>query len=158
MSDSRGFKMAYVLDGDNIRHGLCKDLSFSEVDRKENIRRISEVAKLFAQSNVLCITAFISPFRISREQAKAIIGEDQFLEVYISADLEVCEDRDTKGLYKKARKGEVQDFTGISSPYEPPFHPDIVLDSGSLSVDKCVEDAMVLLKKRGFILSRRNKE
>jgi len=120
-------KLSYILDGDNIRLGLNKDLGFSETDRKENIRRISEVAKLMVDSGILVITAFISPFAADRESAKQIIGNENFIEVFIDTPLEVCEQRDPKGLYKKARIGEIKQFTGISSPYEFPVNPDLTI-------------------------------
>jgi adenylyl-sulfate kinase len=120
-------KLSYILDGDNIRLGLNKDLGFSESDRKENIRRISEVAKLMVDSGILVITAFISPFAADRELAKQIIGNENFIEVFIDTPLEVCEQRDPKGLYKKARIGEIKQFTGISSPYEFPVNPDLTI-------------------------------
>ena len=129
-------KLAYILDGDNIRMGLCKDLGFSDDDRKENIRRIGEVAKLIADTGVIVITAFISPFIEERNNAKNIIGED-FIEVFVDASLEICESRDPKGFYKKARNGEIPKFTGISSPYEKPLNPDIYINSGDMSVVEC---------------------
>ena len=115
----------YVLDGDNVRHGLCKDLGFSDLDREENIRRISEVSKLFLDAGVIVLTAFVSPFRLDREKARSLVKSGDFIEIYCSADLQTCEERDTKGLYAKARKGEIKDFTGISSPYEEPEFPEI---------------------------------
>jgi adenylyl-sulfate kinase len=120
-------KLSYILDGDNIRLGLNKDLGFSETDRKENIRRISEVAKLMVDSGILVITAFISPFAADRKLAKQIIGNENFIEVFIDTPLEICEKRDPKGLYKKARLGEIREFTGISSPYEFPINPDLTI-------------------------------
>lgn len=132
----------YVLDGDNVRMGLNKNLGFSEEDRKENIRRISEVAKLFSDSGTLVITAFISPFIEDRQKAREIIGED-FIEVYVKTDIDVCEERDPKGLYKKARAGEIKNFTGIDSPYEAPENPEIILETQKLSVDEC---SMILYK------------
>jgi adenylylsulfate kinase len=129
-------KLAYILDGDNIRMGLCKDLSFSDDDRKENIRRIGEVAKLIADTGVIVITAFISPFIEERNNAKEIIGND-FIEVFVDASLEICEDRDPKGFYKKARSGEIPKFTGISSPYEKPINPDIYINTGDMSAVDC---------------------
>tara|TARA_R110001606_G_C15225524_1_gene634531 strand:- start:293 stop:892 length:600 start_codon:yes stop_codon:yes gene_type:complete len=120
-------KLAYILDGDNIRMGLNKDLGFSDNDRKENIRRIAEVAKLLSDSGVIVITAFISPFREEREKAKEIVGIDNFIEVYIRTSLETCERRDPKGLYKKAREGKIPMFTGIDSPYEEPIDYDIMV-------------------------------
>ncbi len=129
-------KLAYILDGDNIRMGLCKDLGFSDDDRKENIRRIGEVAKLIADTGVIVITAFISPFIEERNNAKEIIGND-FIEVFVDASLEICEDRDPKGFYKKARSGEIPKFTGISSPYEKPINPDIYINTGDMSAVDC---------------------
>ena len=131
-------KHAYVLDGDNMRHGLCSDLAFSPADRKENIRRIGEVAKLFADAGFICITAFISPYRSDRELARRIAPEGRFIEVYLNAPLEVCEQRDPKGLYAKARAGTIKDFTGISAPYEPPRSPEVELRTDRMSVGECV--------------------
>jgi len=130
-------KLAYVLDGDNVRMGLNKDLGFSDDDRKENIRRIAEVAKLLSDAGVIVITAFISPFREERAKAKEIIGKDNFLEVYVDAPLRVCEDRDPKGLYKKARSGEIPMFTGIDSPYEEPLSPDFLVNTENDTIDGC---------------------
>ena len=127
-------QQVYVLDGDNVRQGLNRDLGFSPVERSENIRRIAEVARLFADSGTLVVTAFISPYREDRDIARDIIA-DGFREVYVEADLAICEERDPKGLYKRARAGEIADFTGISAPYEEPVSPDLRLDTGSLSVD-----------------------
>lgn len=123
----------YVLDGDNVRHGLNSNLGFSAEDRSENIRRVAEVAKLMNDAGLIVITAFISPFRDDRANARAIIGEGLFQEVYVSADLAACEARDPKGLYKKARAGQVPDFTGISSPYEAPENPALVIDTSELN-------------------------
>ncbi|NKB23674.1 MAG: adenylyl-sulfate kinase [Kiritimatiellae bacterium] len=138
-------RLAYVLDGDNMRHGLNKDLGFTEKDRNENIRRIIEVSNLFADCGVICISAFISPFRAIREQAKQIIGPDRFFEIYLSTSLKICEQRDPKGLYKRARRGDIQSFTGIDSPYESPDHPDLRMDTETLSVDECVEPILSML-------------
>jgi adenylyl-sulfate kinase len=129
----------FVLDGDNLRHGLCKDLGFSAQDRAENIRRVAEVAKLFNLAGIIAITAFISPYRSDRELAKQVIGEDRLVEIYLNTSLADCEQRDTKGLYAKARAGLISDFTGISAPYEPPTSPDLVLDTSKLSVADCLE-------------------
>lgn len=129
-------KLAYILDGDNIRMGLNKDLGFSDNDRKENIRRIAEVAKLLSDAGVIVITAFISPFREERDNAKTIIGEDEFIEVYIDAPLDVCESRDPKGLYKKARAGQIPMFTGIDSPYEKPLEPNLEVRSDKMGVEE----------------------
>ncbi len=132
-------RMAYILDGDNIRHGLSADLGFSEDNRAENIRRIGEVAALFADAGVVAIAAFISPFEAGRRKAKAAVGEERFVEVFVDAPLDVCETRDPKGLYKKARKGEIGDFTGIDSPYEKPSNPDLVIDTSTATVKEAVE-------------------
>ncbi|WP_033828896.1 adenylyl-sulfate kinase [Bacillus andreraoultii] len=134
----RGIK-SYVLDGDNIRHGLNKDLGFSEIDRKENIRRIGEVAKLFVDSGTIVSTAFISPFRGDRLQVRNLFNKDEFIEVYVHCPLSICEDRDPKGLYRKARNGEITDFTGITSPYEAPLHPEIMIDSSEVTIDESVQ-------------------
>ena len=143
----------YILDGDNIRHGLCKDLGFSDKDREENIRRIGEVANLFMNAGIITITAFVSPFQIDREKLRNIIGDD-FIEVYCSANLDVCEKRDTKGLYKKARLGAIKDFTGISSPYEAPLKPEIIVDTGSLNLDEAVEKILTFLIDKNFITQK----
>jgi bifunctional enzyme CysN/CysC len=132
----RGFQV-YVLDGDNVRSGLASDLGFSHEDRTENIRRVGEVAALFAHAGVICISAFISPYREDRAIARRAAG-DKFFEVYVAADLATCEQRDPKGLYKKARTGEIQEFTGISAPYEAPLDPEIVVDTSSQPVASCV--------------------
>ena len=132
-------KLAYILDGDNVRMGLNKDLDFSDDDRKENIRRIAEVAKLLSDAGVIVITAFISPFREERENAKEIIGKNNFTEVYVEASLMVCEDRDPKGFYKKARSGEIPMFTGINSPYEEPLNADLIISTENNSVEVCAE-------------------
>ena len=141
----------YVLDGDNIRHGLCKDLGFSDKDREENIRRIGEVANLFMNAGIITITAFVSPFISDRNKVRKIIGSKDFIEVYCSADIDVCESRDTKGLYKKARLGEIQEFTGISSPYEAPANPEIVVDTGSLDLNESVERVINYLKDENLL-------
>ena len=120
----------FVLDGDNVRHGLCADLTFTDEDRKENIRRVSHLSKLFVEAGVIVLTAFISPFRIDRENARKIVSPD-FHEIYCDCPLEVCEMRDVKGLYKRARAGEIKHFTGIDSPYEPPEHPELVTHTDS---------------------------
>ncbi len=128
-----------VLDGDNIRHGLCHDLGFSDADRSENIRRVAEVAKLMNDAGLIVITAFISPFIVDREMAARIVGYERFREVHIAASLDVCEQRDPKGFYQRARRGEIREFTGISAPYEPPEAPALALDTGDLGVDDCIE-------------------
>lgn len=128
-----------VLDGDNIRHGLCRDLGFSDVDRSENIRRVAEISRLMNDAGLIVITAFISPFIVDRRMAAQIIGEERFREVHVAASLDVCEQRDPKGFYHRARCGEIQEFTGISSPYEAPPAPTLMLDSGKLTVEECTE-------------------
>jgi adenylylsulfate kinase len=140
----------YVLDGDNIRHGLNKNLGFSPEDRGENIRRVAEVANLFVQAGVIALTAFISPYRADRDNARKIAGGD-FVEVYVKCDIDVCEARDTKGLYKKARAGEVKEFTGISAPYEEPLHPELVLDTAKETLAESAAKVIEVLKARGVI-------
>jgi len=137
-----------VLDGDNIRHGLNKDLGFSDEDRKENIRRIGEVAKLFVQQGTIVITAFISPFREDREQVRQLVEAGEFNEIYIKCDLDICEQRDPKGLYKKARNGEIPFFTGIDSPYEEPEAPELVLDSGQHDREECKNQLIEFVKQK----------
>ncbi|MBD9678461.1 adenylyl-sulfate kinase [Pseudomonas sp. PDM18] len=137
---------AVVLDGDNVRHGLCKDLGFSHEDRTENIRRVAEVANLMNDAGLIVITSFISPFRQDREQARQIIGEERFREIHLSTDLSVCEERDPKGLYKKARAGKLPDFTGIGSPYEEPLQPFESIDTDRLSLEESVARLMKLLQ------------
>lgn len=132
-------KLAYRLDGDNVRRGLNADLGFDDADRDENIRRIAEVAALFKDAGIITLVSFISPFRKMRKFAREKAGSDRFVEVYVKASLKTCSERDPKGLYKKAKKGEVSDFTGISSPYEPPDQPEITLDTDLLSVEQCVK-------------------
>ncbi len=138
-------RAAYVLDGDNVRHGLNRDLGFSPQDRAENIRRIAEVARLLNDAGLIVITAFISPYREDREMARSIIGEGDFLEVHVSTPIQVCEMRDPKGLYKLARSGELPAFTGVSAPYEPPAEPLCSIDTANCSVDECVDLLMGLL-------------
>jgi len=142
--------MTFVLDGDNVRHGLNKDLGFSPEDREENIRRIGEVAKLFADAGLIAMTAFISPYRADRDKARAIAG-DRFIEVYVKADVSVCEERDPKGLYKKARAGVIPEFTGISAPYEEPLNAELVLDTGSESLAECTARVLNYLIERGIL-------
>jgi adenylylsulfate kinase len=141
----------FVLDGDNIRHGLCADLGFSAEDRAENIRRIAEAAKLMVEAGQIALTAFISPFRQDRERARSLFPHGDFLEIFCDAPLEVCEKRDVKGLYRRARAGEVKEFTGISSPYEPPLNPELAVDTHNLTLDECVEQVLTLLHKRGIV-------
>ncbi len=144
----------FVFDGDNVRHGLCANLGFSEADRHENIRRIGEMAKLFIEAGVIAMTAFISPFRADRDGVRALVSENDFIEIYCNSPLAVCEERDVKGLYKKARAGEIKNYTGISSPYEPPEHPDLVLDTANASVETNVEKVLRFLEER-HIFSRK---
>ncbi len=141
----------YVLDGDNIRHGLCTDLGFADADREENIRRIGEVAKLFLDAGVVVLTAFVSPFKADRDKVRALVSEGDFIEIFCDAGLEVCEQRDTKGLYAKARAGEIKHFTGISSPYEAPDHCELRVQTGAASLDDCVAQVLALLQKLGII-------
>jgi adenylylsulfate kinase len=141
----------YVLDGDNIRHGLNKNLGFSPEDRTENIRRIGEVARLFIDAGVIAMTAFISPYRDDRDKAREIAGDGNFVEIYVKADLEVCESRDPKGLYKKARAGQIAEFTGISAPYEEPTNAEIVVDTGKASLEECAETVLSYLRETGTI-------
>lgn len=141
----------YVLDGDNIRHGLNKDLGFSPEDRTENIRRIGCVAQLFADSAAIVLTAFISPYRADRDAARALLEPGRFLEVFVDTDLDTCEQRDPKGLYKKARQGLIPEFTGISAPYEPPLNPEFVLRTKGRSVDESADEVIAMLEERGFL-------
>lgn len=136
-----------VLDGDNVRTGICNNLSFSLEDRIENIRRISEVSKLFCNSGIICLNSFVSPTRDIRQSAKSIIGKDSFIEVFVNTPLDVCEARDVKGLYKKARAGEIKGFTGIDSPYEYPLNPDIELRTENKSIEECVDECYQYLLK-----------
>ena len=144
-------KLAYVLDGDNIRHGLNSDLGFSPEDRKENIRRIGEVAKLFADAGIITITSFISPYREDRERARKLLKEGEFIEVYLKCPLEVLIERDPKGLYKKALAGEIKEFTGISAPYEEPLNPEIILETDKETVEESTEKIISYLKEHGII-------
>ncbi|MCM3730329.1 adenylyl-sulfate kinase [Fictibacillus nanhaiensis] len=141
----------YVLDGDNIRNGLNRDLSFSDEDRTENIRRISEVSKLFVDNGTVVLTAFISPFLQDREKAKEIVSEEEFIEIFVSCPIEECEKRDPKGLYSKARKGEIPDFTGIDSPYEEPVSPALTIHTNDQSISECVDVILTYLQSRNLI-------
>ncbi|MFZ5562225.1 MAG: adenylyl-sulfate kinase [Pseudomonadota bacterium] len=152
--EQRLFEMGcntFVFDGDNVRHGLCRDLGFSESDRTENIRRIGELAKLANAAGVIAITAFISPFRKDRDMVRASMPAGDFIEVYISCPLAACEERDVKGLYKKARAGEIRDFTGISSPYEPPEQPEVIIDTSRQTIEESVETLIGYCRARGII-------
>ena len=146
--------LAYVLDGDNVRHGLNADLGFGEKDRTENIRRIAEVAKLIADAGVVVLTAFISPFRVDRARARAVALEGTFFEVHVATPLEECERRDPKGLYKKARAGEIADFTGLTSPYEAPESPELVIGADGASPEACAAQLIELLEQRGLVGAR----
>lgn len=143
--------LAYILDGDNIRHGLNKNLGFSPEDRTENIRRIGEVAKLFTDANMIAITAFISPYRQDRDNVRKLLKDGEFVEVYVKCPLEVCEQRDTKGLYKKARAGEVKEFTGISAPYEEPLNPELTIDTSMMTVDESTRAVLNFLEGKGYV-------
>jgi len=142
---------AFVLDGDNVRHGLNKDLGFDEAGRKENIRRIGEVSKLFVENGQIVLTAFISPYREDRQVVRALVEEGEFIEVYVRCSVETCEQRDPKGLYKKARNAEIQNFTGISAPYEEPENPEIILDTELNSIEVCVDQLTDILTSKGYI-------
>ncbi len=144
-------KNSYVLDGDNIRHGLNSNLGFSPDDRKENIRRIGEVAKLFCEANVITLTAFISPYQADRDLARKLVPAGQFFEVFCDAPIEKCEERDPKGLYKKAKAGEIKEFTGISAPYEAPVKPELVLKTGTETLEESTRRVLSLLAETGII-------
>ena len=141
----------YVLDGDNVRHGLCKDLGFSDADREENIRRIGEIAKLFLDAGVIVLTAFVSPFRADRDKARDLVEAGDFFEIFCAADLDVCESRDPKGLYAKARSGAIKEFTGISSPYEAPNTPELKIDTGAQDLAESVNVVIKALQDKGVI-------
>ncbi|MFA6162618.1 MAG: adenylyl-sulfate kinase [Methylobacter sp.] len=141
----------FVLDGDNVRHGLCSDLGFSDKDRKENIRRISETAKLMLEAGVITLTAFISPFKAERAMARSLMPHGDFIEIHCFCPLTVCEQRDVKGLYKKAREGEIKDFTGISSPYEEPEKPDLKIDTSRLTLEESIQMVISLLRSRNIL-------
>jgi len=143
-------KHSYVLDGDNIRMGLNKNLKFSAEDRAENIRRIGEVAKLFASAGHFTLTAFISPYKADRDKVRELLGPGEFIEIYVNASLETCEKRDPKGLYKKARAGELKGFTGIDDPYEAPEKPELVLDADKKSIDELANEVMAYLDSKGY--------
>jgi adenylylsulfate kinase len=142
----------FVIDGDNVRHGLCGDLGFSAADRTENIRRVGEVAKLFIEAGVITLTAFISPFRADRDRIRQMVGTGEFFEIYCKADLSVCEQRDVKGLYQKARAGQIAEFTGISSPYEAPESPELLVETGARPLEVCADEVIDALIQRGIIL------
>ena len=142
---------AFVLDGDNLRFGLNKDLGFSAEDRQENIRRVGEVSKLFADANVILLAAFISPYQKDRDAIRALVPSGRFVEVHVSTSIEVCADRDPKGLYAKAQRGEISNFTGISAPYEAPVNPELLLDTGTLSLDDSVAETVRCLSSLGIV-------
>lgn len=144
-------QVTYVLDGDNIRQGLNKDLGFSPEDRDENIRRISEVASLFADAGIITLTAFISPYQQLRDFCRNLLSKDRFFEIYCKASLETCEQRDPKGLYKKARAGVIKQFTGIDAPYEEPIHPELILDTDRYTVEECADQVINSLQKKNII-------
>ena len=141
----------FVLDGDNVRHGLCSDLAFLEADRQENIRRIGEMSKLFVEAGIIVLTAFISPFNADRQRARKLMQDGNFIEIYCHCPLDVCEERDVKGLYKKARQGLIKEFTGISSPYEAPASPELAIDTHRLSLESSVAQVIALLRLRGVL-------
>lgn len=143
----------FVLDGDNVRHGLCGDLGFSDQNRMENIRRVGEVAKLFMEAGVIVLTAFISPFRADRERVRGMVEQDDFIEIYCDSPIDICESRDTKGLYKKARAGQILEFTGITSPYEKPVMPEVVVRTGHVSLNDCVDKVLTCLQSKGIVMS-----
>lgn len=140
------------MDGDNIRQGLCRDLGFSNEDRTENIRRVGEVARLFIEAGVIVLAAFISPLRAQRELARALVGQQDFVEIYCKCGLDICERRDVKGFYKRARLGEIRNYTGIESAYEEPLSPDLELDTGQLSIETCVDEIFRLFWARGIAM------
>ncbi|WP_093327005.1 adenylyl-sulfate kinase [Thalassotalea agarivorans] len=142
---------SYLLDGDNVRHGLNGDLGFTDTDRIENIRRLSEVAKLFTDAGLIVSTAFISPFASDRQQAREKLPEGEFIEVFIDTPIEICEQRDPKGLYKKARAGEIKNFTGIDSSYDVPVSPEIHVETAKLSIEECAMQIVSYLEKNGFL-------
>jgi len=144
-------RLAYVLDGDNIRHGLNSNLGFCAEDREENIRRIGEVGRLFADAGVLTLSSFVSPYRADRDKVRALLGAGEFLEVFVNTPLEVCEQRDPKGLYKKARAGEIANFTGISDPYEPPEHAELEIRTTEYTVEQTAGQVLDLLEQHGKI-------
>lgn len=149
----RGYH-TFLLDGDNVRHGLCKDLGFSDDDREENIRRVGEVCKLFADAGLIVMSAFISPFTSDRRMVRKLFPAGEFIEVFMDTPLATCEERDPKGLYQKARSGQIKHFTGIDSPYEIPSHPELRLDTSTMSVEACVDRLIAYLLEREMIIRR----
>lgn len=149
--EAKLFDLGYrtiVLDGDNVRHGLCSDLGFSNKDRSENIRRIGELAKLFIEAGVITLTAFIAPIQTDRQKARNQVGKEDFIEIYCKCSLETCEKRDVKGLYKKTREGKDEQFTGISSPYEPPSNPELIVDTEQRTIERCGQDILEYIFER----------
>jgi adenylylsulfate kinase len=144
-------KHTYLLDGDNVRHGLCGDLTFSDRDRVENIRRIGEVSKLFVDAGLIVLTAFISPFKSERDYCRRLLDAGEFVEIFVDTPIEECEKRDPKGLYQKARQGDIKDFTGIDSPYEAPENPEIVLDFTGQTAEQSAEQLFDILKQKGIV-------
>lgn len=149
----RGYH-TFLLDGDNVRHGLCSDLGFSDEDREENIRRVGEVCKLFADAGLIVMSAFISPFTSDRRMVRKLFPAGEFIEVFMDTPLATCEERDPKGLYQKARSGQIKHFTGIDSPYEIPSHPELRLDTSTMSVEECVDTLIAYLLEREMIIRR----
>lgn len=145
----------YTFDGDNIRHGLCSDLGFSEKDREENLRRIAEVAKLFVDAGIVVLAAFVSPLKKHREKVRQIIGERDFIEIYCRCPVEICEKRDPKGMYKKARAGEIKEYTGVSAPYEEPENPDLIIDTHLLTLEESIEKVFKFVEEK-VMLSKGN--
>jgi adenylylsulfate kinase len=145
----------FVIDGDNVRHGLCEDLGFSVADRHENIRRVGQLGKLLIEAGAITLTAFISPFQSDRNRVRALVNKDEFIEIFCNASLEVCEQRDVKGLYAKASRGEITDFTRISSPYEPPLHPDLVINSAIETLEHSVDRVIDYLSINGIVSLQR---
>jgi adenylylsulfate kinase len=141
----------YVLDGDNVRTGLNKDLGFSAEDREENIRRIGQVAKLFVDAGLVALTAFISPYKKDRAAVRSLVGSDEFVEIYVKCPLEICEQRDVKGLYEKARRGVVKQFTGIDDPYEEPENPEIILETDKVNLEQCVDEILNFLEAKRLV-------
>lgn len=144
-------KHTYLLDGDNVRHGLNKDLGFNNCDREENIRRIGEISKLFVDAGLIVITAFISPFRRDREQVRSLVQDNEFIEIFVDTPIEICEQRDSKGFYKKARNGEISNFTGINAPYETPINPEILLQANKIGIQECVNIIIKYLNEKNCI-------
>jgi adenylylsulfate kinase len=144
-------RLSYVLDGDNVRHGLNRNLGFSPEDRTENIRRIGEVARLFTDAGIIVFSSFISPYRNDRDEVRKLMGAGDFIEVYVAASLETCEKRDVKGLYQKARAGEIPEFTGISAPYEEPERPELVVDTNRQTVEESVIQVVSYLEEKGYL-------